>query len=399
MKLMNKYGTPKIFLILLSIAMPLCFSIWQVLLNNFSIQEAGFTGKEIGILQNLREVPGFLAFTAVFILLVIKEQRFAVISLAILSIGVAITGFFPTEYGLYATTVLMSTGFHYLETIKQSLALQWLDKNTAPIFMGKLLAVGSLSSLVAYGLVWLLSLINISFTNTYLLGGSLGLIIVAILLLGFPLFPEKVAQHKKLILRKRYWLYYSLTFLSGARRQIFIVFAAFMMVEKFGYTVAEISILFIINHAANLYLAPLFGRLIQKLGEKKTLTIEYVGLIIVFTGYGIVESATAAAVLYIVDHLFFAMAIAIKTYFQKIADPADIASSAGVSFTINHIAAVVIPAIFGLIWLVNPSLVFYIGALIACLSLLTAQFVPNNPTQGNENIFSRNKQFSTRLEQ
>ncbi|MDE1461647.1 MFS transporter [Spartinivicinus poritis] len=388
---MNTYRTPKVFLILLSIAMPLCFATWQVLLNNFSIQEAGFTGKEIGILQSLREIPGFLAFTAVFILLAIKEQQFAIISLAILSIGVAISGLFPTVYGLYATTVLMSIGFHYLETIKQSLALQWLDKTAAPVFMGKLLAVSSLSALTAYSLVWLLNLFNVSFTSTYLLGGSLGLIIVAILLFAFPLFPEKVAQNKKLILRKRYWLYYLLTFLSGARRQIFVVFAAFMMVEKFGYSVADISVLFIINHAANLYLAPRFGKLIQKIGEKKALTIEYVGLIVVFTGYGLVESSEVAAMLYVVDHLFFAMAIAIKTYFQKIADPADIASNAGVSFTINHIAAVVIPALFGIIWLVNPPLVFYIGALIACLSLIVTQLIPNNPEQGNETILSTNK--------
>ncbi|MCX4026587.1 MFS transporter [Endozoicomonas sp. SM1973] len=388
---MNTYRTPKVFLILLSIAMPLCFSIWQVLLNNFSIQEAGFTGREIGILQSLREIPGFLAFTAVFILLAIKEQRFAIVSLAILSIGVAISGLFPTEYGLYATTVLMSIGFHYLETVKQSLALQWLDKVSAPVFMGKLLAASSLSALAAYGLVWLLSLFNVDFTNIYLLGGSLGLVIVAFLLFFFPLFPEEIAQNKKLILRRRYWLYYLLTFLSGARRQIFIVFAAFMMVEKFGYSVAEISILFMINHTANLYLAPRFGKLIQQIGEKKALTIEYIGLILVFTGYGLVESSEVAATLYVIDHLFFAMAIAIKTYFQKIADPADIASSAGVSFTINHIAAVVIPAIFGIIWLVNPSLVFYIGALIACLSLIVTQLIPNNPEQGNETFFSTKK--------
>lgn len=390
---MSTYRTPKFFLILLSVAMPLCFSTWQVLLNNFSVQEVNFTGREIGILQSLREIPGFLAFTAVFIFLLIKEQRFAIISLAILSTGVAMTGLFPSEYGLYATTVLMSIGFHYLETIKQSLILQWVDKSSAPVFMGKLLAIGSVSALFTYALVWLLSFLDVGFTSIYLVGGCLGLIIVAILLLYFPIFPEPVAQHKKLILRKRYWLYYLLTFLSDARRQIFIVFAAFMMVEKFGYSVAEISILFIINHGANLYLAPRFGKLIQKIGEKKVLTIEYIGLIFVFTGYGLVESADIAAVLYIVDHLFFAMAIAIKTYFQKIADPADIASNAGISFTINHIAAVVIPVIFGLIWLINPSFVFYIGALIAGLSLLSAQLIPNTPMPGNETMFSNNTNY------
>jgi len=104
----------------------------------------------------------------------------------------------------------------------------------------------------------------------------------------------------------------------------------------------------------------------------------------VFTAYALVEHAGLAAVLYVVDHLFFALAIAIKTYFQKIADPADIASTAGVSFTINHIAAVVIPVLFGYIWINSPAAVFLAGAGMAACSLLLALNVPLRPVAGNE---------------
>ena len=112
--------------------MPVAFNTWNALLNNFVVERASFTGVEIGILQSLREVPGFIAFTTVFVLLLIREQTFAVVSLAILGIGVAATGFFPTVYGLYFTTVVMSLGFHYFEAVKQSLSLQWLSKDEAP---------------------------------------------------------------------------------------------------------------------------------------------------------------------------------------------------------------------------------------------------------------------------
>jgi hypothetical protein len=78
----------------------------------------------------------------------------------------------------------------------------------------------------------------------------------------------------------------------------------------------------------------------------------------------------------VIDHAFFAMAIAISTYFQKIADPKDMASTAGISFTINHIAAIVIPAALGLVWMWSTSLVFFIGAGFAVLSLLAAQLIP-----------------------
>ncbi|MDH5434120.1 MAG: MFS transporter [Gammaproteobacteria bacterium] len=372
----EQWKTKKAFLILTSILMALTFSAWTVMLNNFVVEKANFTGEEIGLLQSLREVPGFLAFTAVFLLLLLKEQTFALISLCLLSVGVAITGFFPYEIGLYATTVLMSIGFHYFETINQSLSLQWLSKEEAPRVLGVILSIKSLVALIVYGLIWLFfSVFHIEFSTAYLFFGTVGFALFVWLWFSFPHFEAPVQQHKKLILRKRYWLFYALTFFSGARRQIFLVFAGFMMVEKFNYNAADIALLFIINHLFNLYAAPKLGKLVGKIGEQKALTIEYVGLMIVFVGYALVESAEMAAFLYVVDHLFFALAIAIKTFFQKIADPADIASTASVSFTINHIAAVVIPAAFGLMWLVNPSYVFLSGALMAFGSLLLAQFV------------------------
>lgn len=156
------------------------------------------------------------------------------------------------------------------------------------------------------------------------------------------------------------------------------------MVEKFGYSAADITLLFLANYLFNFLFAKRIGRFIGVVGERKALTFEYVGLIFVFVGYAQVQSAEWAAALYIIDHLFFALALAIKTYFQKIADPADMASTAGVAFTINHIAAVVIPVTFGVIWLVSPASVFYIGAFMAAISLLLSFNIPAKPEEGNE---------------
>jgi len=376
---------PEILLLLMAAAVPLSFATWQALLNNFAIERAAFTGAEIGILQSLREVPGFLAFAVIFFLLIFHEQTFAYISLALLGIGTALTGWFPTAIGLYCTTVLMSIGYHYYETIQISLLLQWIDKARAPEMLGRIIAVGSCTSIVIYGLIWLaFDILGLDFHWVYLLGGGLTAGIAIATWLAFPRFPEKVRQHKHLVLRARYWLYYALTFMSGARRQIFIVFAGFLMVEKFGFSVSAITLLFLVNAVANVFLAPKIGRLIGHWGERRALIFEYVGLIGIFTAYAFVTSATVAAGLYIIDHLFFALAIAIKTYFQKIADPADIAATAGVGFTINHIAAVVIPAAFGLLWLVSPAAVFLSGAVMAVFSLLLSLKVPTAPAPGNE---------------
>lgn len=363
-------------MLLSTILMAVTAAGWLAMLNNFAIEKAAFSGAEIGMLHSLREVPGFLAFTAVFLLLVMCEQTLALVSLCVMTVGVAITGFFPTAYGLYATTVLMSIGYHYYETVNTSLSLQWFTKEEAPAQLGHIMSIRSLASLIGYGIIWLcFTVAMLNFTTIYLLFGAFGFILFLFMWWYFPTFESPVVQHKKLILKKRYWLYYLLTFFSGARRQIFIVFAGFMMVEKFGYSPAEIALLYILNEFLNWYLAPKIGAWIGRVGEQNALTFEYIGLILVFVSYGLVENSTIAAGLYLVDHVLFAMAIAVKTFFQKIADPADIAGSAGVSFSINHIAAVIIPAAFGLVWLINPAAVFYMGAGLAVLSLILAQFV------------------------
>jgi len=381
----HKWFNERNMLIIMTVIMPLTFSTWHVLLNNFAIEQVAYTGADIGLLQSVREIPGFLAFTVILVLLIIHEQMLALISLAVLSTGVALTGIFPSSIGLLATTFLMSIGFHYFETIKQSLVLQWIPKSESAEFMGKLLAIGSLCSLTVYASVWLfIEYFSVTFQWLYMVAGGLGLILVLFTTISFPRFKNSVEQTKKLFLRRRYWLYYMLIFLSGARRQIFMVFAGFLMVEKFHYSAADISLLFLLNHVINLYAAPKIGRFIANIGERKALAIEYMALILIFSGYALVNDANTAAVLYILDHLFFAMAIAIKTYFQKIADPADIAATSGVSFTISHIAAVVIPASFGLIWLVNPSFVFWMGAFIAFLSLAFSRKIPTLPAPGNE---------------
>ena len=379
----------EILLYVLAAGVPLSFATWQALLNNFAIERAAYTGVEIGILQSLREVPGFLAFTTIFVLLILREQTFALISLALLGIGTAITGLFPSVIGLYCTTVLMSIGFHYFQTLQISLSLQWVSKDKAPEVLGRIIAVGAFASLATYGLIYLTkTLLSLDYVWVYIAGGGATMLVALFAWLAFPRIDGDYEQFKHLVVRRRYWLYYALTFMSGARRQIFIVFAAFMMVEKFGYSVEAVTLLFLINCVFNMLFATWIGRLVHRFGERLALTIEYIGLVVVFTAYAFVENPLIAAGLYIIDHAFFAMALAMKTYFQKIADPRDIAPTAGVSFTINHIAAVFLPVLMGFVWIFSPELVFLAGAAMAFASLLLARLVPERPSPGNEVIWN-----------
>ncbi|MGR5095989.1 hypothetical protein ACPV5O_18425 [Vibrio maritimus] len=218
------WRTPKNFLIIISIIVPIAFSSWMALLNNFVIEKANFDGSDIGLLQSVREIPGFLAFTTVFVLLFIREQKFMIVSLLLLTAGTAMTGLFPSVAGLLITTLIMSTGFHYFETLKQSLSLQWLTKEEAPEVLGKLISVGALASLLTYAGLWVMvEIFKLDYAWVYGISGGIGFILVLFIAFAFPQFKTDTPQTKKLVLKKRYWLYYALTFMSGARRQIFTV--------------------------------------------------------------------------------------------------------------------------------------------------------------------------------
>ncbi len=380
---------PEAMILVMAGAVPFSFATWSALLNNFVIERAGFTGAEIGILQSLREVPGFMAFAAVFVLIILREQTLALVSLLLLGIGAAITGWFPTVIGLYCTTVLMSLGFHYYATRQTSLTLQWTAPEKTPEMLGRIVAVGSASSLITFGIVWLaFDFAALDYRWVYMIGGGVTVAAALVCWIAYPRFPVGVEQHRHLVIRRRYWLFYLLCFRGGARRQIFVVFAGFLMVEKFGFKVQDITLLFLLNAAINMWLAPRVGRLVARWGERRALIFEYIGLIGVFVGYALVENAALAAGLYVVDHLFFALALAINSYFQKIADAADIASTAGVSFSIDHTAAVTVPVVLGFLWLTSPAMVFLIGGAMAAFSLLLACNVPARPSPGNETLFS-----------
>ena len=391
---LSLWRRPTTLLFVMAICMPIAFNAWFALLNNFVIEVAQFDGADIGLLHSVREIPGFLAVGVIVIILFMREQVLGMISLVMLGVATMLTAWFPSLGGILMITLLSSIGFHYYETVNQSLQLQWLPKDRAPQMLGWLIATGSASTLVVYGLIVLLwDRFDLTYNMVFMTAGGVTTLIALFCLLAYPQFDSPTPQNKKLILRRRYWLYYVLQFMAGARRQIFVVFAGFMMVERFGFDVHEVTALFLINLVIYIFVAPLLGRFVAYFGERRTLIIEYIGLTAVFSLYGGIYwfgwGVLLASFLYVVDHVLFALALALKTYFQKIADPADIAPTAAVAFTINHIAAVFLPVLLGLLWVVSPSAVFVLAALMALTSLGLSCLIPRHPEAGNETVFSK----------
>jgi len=361
-----------IYLAVLTIAASLGLQAWRTLFNNFAVEVVGLGGNHVGMIQSIREIPGFLAMLAIFIIMLIREHRLSALSILTLGIGVGLTGLFPSYGGLIATTLLMSFGFHYFETTNQSLTLQYFDKNISPWVFGKQRSYGAASNIVVG-----IAIFGLSFLLPYeWIYATVGILLLGIGLWAFRQNPTRenmVPQHKKMILKRRYGLFYFLTFMAGARRQVFVAFAVFLLVEKFQFSIQEITALFVINNIVNYFLSPAIGRAIIRFGERRVLSLEYTSLIFIFVAYAFVESKALVAGLYILDHIFFNFSMAIRTYFQKIGDPHDIAPSMAVGFTINHIAAVLIPALGGLAWIVDYRIPFLAGAVMAVISLAATQ--------------------------
>ncbi len=380
---------PITLLFLMAVAMPIAFNTWSALLNNFVIEVAGFDGSDIGWLHTVREIPGFFAVGVIALIIFMREQVLGLVSLVMLGVATAITAYFPSMGGILTLTMLSSIGFHYYETVNQSLQLQWIKIDRAPQMIGWLMAAGSAATFVAYVLIVLTwEALDLSYAFVYLVSGGITAAIGLFCLFAYPQFEAPNPQRTTFVLRRRYWLYYALQFMAGARRQVFVVFAGFMMVEKFGFDVHEVTALYLITLLASIVAAPLMGRVVTLFGEQRALLFEYAGLAVIFACYGGLYffgwGVAVAAALYVLDHVFFALALALKTYFQKIADPGDIAPTAAVAFTINHIAAVFLPALLGYLWLTSPGAVFVLAACMACVSFLLALLIPRHPVPGRE---------------
>jgi len=363
------------FLMILVIASTICLQGWRTLFNNFAVDNAGINGFQMGVIQSVREIPGFLTFLVIYLLLIFKEHRLSIYSVILAAIGVIFTGFFDSFLGCILTTFIFSTGFHYYETTNKSQTLQYFNVQQAPLVFGKQQSLKAITNICIGGIL-LLSAHFMTLKWNFVIIGVVVLLLVIPLLRFKPNKEEEGRQNTKMILKKKYTLFYILNFLSGARRQIFVVFAVFMLVEQYHFSVIQVTVLFILNNIITYFTAPLIGKGINRFGERTILSLEYSFMIFVFLGYGFIQNGWIIALLYVIDNLFFSCSIAINTFFQKVGEKADVASSMAVGFAINHISAVVIPVIGGYLWMLDYSIPYIVGAVLAGASLIFTQFIP-----------------------
>lgn len=365
------------------------FNVWQAIFNNFAVEEIGVSATQIGLIQALRELPGLMGFVLGFLALWLSEMRIMGLSVLLMGLGLVVTGLSSSLGILFLGAMAMSIGFHYFYPSNSSVVLIEVGKEEAPTVLGRLRSVSAFSAVIGTLAIWIfvdgvqigsLNIPSWGYQTTLLVAGG---VVIAGSFVALRNGKRHSVQRepRKVVFRRDYWLYYSLTFMMGSRRHIFTTFAIFMLVQVYGIGVRETALLFLVNSLVNTYAAAQLGKLVGRLGERRMLTINFLGLIGVFLGYAYISFLPMLYALFVLDNIFFSLNLAIESYFQKIArSPEEITSNVGMAQTINHVSALIVPVLGGILWQqISPSATFLAGVVIAVISLVLAQFIRTEP--------------------
>lgn len=355
------------------------FQIWQILFNNYAVETLGVGPGAIGLIQAVREVPGLIGFLTGVLALYLSEVRIMAVSIITLGLGLILTGGASGLLVLLVATLVMSTGFHFFDTASQAVVLMSVTKREAPRILGAIGSLGAVAAVAASAAVFVLAG-PLGYRWLYAAMGGLA-VIGGLALLPFRGAVEALPLGRRITLRRRYWLYYTLAFLLGSRRHIFTTFAILLLVRDFGISVQTSAILYLVNSIVSIVALRLAGTLVSRLGERLVLSVSFALLIPVFLGYAYVRSLPVLFALFVLDNLLFSASLALTTYFQKIAvTHEEITSNVSTQQTMNHISAVIIPIVGGTAWEVFGSQApFLVGAAIVLASLVLTQFVRTGP--------------------
>jgi predicted MFS family arabinose efflux permease len=371
-----------VFIILSNFLLNFGFQVWQTLFNNFAVEDLGAGPAAVGLIQAVREIPGLLGFVLAFLALYVSEVRIMSLSIILLGAGVLLSGQSQTIAFLLVATFIMSVGFHFFYPCSSAVVLMVMQKRDTARTLGNLGSLGSIAA-VAGTLLVLLTAASLGYRSLYFAVGLIVIVGGILLLVLFSGRPMGIPAGRKVTLRRRYWLYYSLSFLLGSRRHIFTTFAVYLLVRQYHVDVQTIALLFLVNSIVNVLTLHWTGQLVGRIGERLAMSVAFGSLALIFLGYAYVQNLTVLFGLFILDNIIFGFNVALPAYFQKIAVTRDeITSNLSVEQAIQHIAAITVPLIGGIVWEkfgAQAPFLFGVGIVLAGLVLAQQMRVQPSP--------------------
>jgi len=341
---------------------------------NFVGQEMKLTGLQQGLLETFRETCGITALLVLAVLAGLPEPLIGAVMLVLLGTGLSAYAFVRTYTWLVLASLVWSQGLHVWMPLPNSMALALAEPNRSGRRLGQIAAAGSIGSAAGLAIAWLLTRAGAPIRPLWLLAGAAA-IVGALCCVG--VFRRIKAPGERLVFRRRYGLYYLLCFLEGWRKQIFLAFAGFMLVRRHGTPLSTMLALWMAIQVCGWLGAPIVGRLIDRFGERPMLMVYYTAMTMVFVGYAAIDIPAVLYVLFVADSAFFVFAMALTTYVNRIAPPGEHTPTLSMGVAMNHVAAVLMPLIGGLLWeLAGYRWAFVVGALVAAASVGVAMLVP-----------------------
>jgi hypothetical protein len=363
------------------------FGLSRSVQTNFFVQELGLTPTEMGLLTALRELLGLVAFAMAAATMRFAPSKVAAVCFAVMGIGYGAYGWATSFGSLYPAVMVASAGFHLWIPLQQAFGLSLARQDDAGQMLGKITSVGWAASLASMVLVLLTvstptqpepllpTRVELGYRELFLASGA----ILVVGLLAILRFPRRLAevQEERMVFRRRYGLFYLLNFLDGCRMEVFQAFGVFLLVRQYDVDVRTVTLLFMVSGICNMLLSQPVGRLIDRVGERRTLTFSYAVLLFVFLGFALVPLAWVAIGLYVVYQVVLLFSIGVTTYLKRIAPEADVRPSLAMGLTTMHISAVVLPPLGGLLWeAFGFQVPFLLGALFIGSSILATQRLP-----------------------
>lgn len=315
--------------------------------NNFFVDTLGLSGAEVLWLEGIREIPGLgLMLIAALTMRMPLSWRSGA-SLFILGVGFALYATINSYMALVAIAVFASIGMHMWMPLRSTLAMTLTTKDKAGRVLGILSSVGGLASIAGMGVLAVVSRLFESISlRTYYVGCGFCIIIAAFLVIRIPTSVGATkTEQPRMLLKMRYWLFYVLTFLQGARKYIFDSFVILVLVDRFNLAVWSIGTLLFASSVLNMIAAPYIGRMIDRFGERKVLPLSYMFLIFCCIGFAIIRSVWILAIMLIAVKLLIMFGMGLSTYVRRISPQEELTPTLSAGITINHITSVAVPLI------------------------------------------------------
>jgi MFS family permease len=368
-----------LFLCLAVAAVGFSMSVQMGVNANYLFDVMKLDGGQVGYLEAFRESCGIWALGFLALMAGFAEPLVGAAMLVVFGVALGSYAYVPNYGWLIIASLFWSQGLHIWMPLPNSMMMAMAEPGQTGRRLGEVHAAGAAGAGLGLVTALILDFAHVPIRPMYLFAGTAS-ILGAAMCLGIP--RNIKTPGPRLVFRKKYGFYYLLCFLEGWRKQIFVAFAGYLLVWKFGTPLRTILMLWILVQAIGWVVGPRVGHLIDRIGERRILLFYYLCLTLFFVGYAVIESEYVLYAIFVIDSAFFVFSMALNTYVNRIAPKSEHTPTLSMGIAMNHLAAVTMPLVGGLLWqYAGYQWTFLIGAAAAILSVIPVMFLPGRPAE------------------